>query len=66
MKNGDLVHMPGETVREGESPRLGIVIDDVPQYRTWSTKGEGRIGVLWAGSDGTIDYEPKAWLEVVA
>jgi hypothetical protein len=66
MKVGDLIHMPGETVRPGEVPSLGIVIDDVPQYRNPSRRGKGRVGIMWADNWGKVDYEPKAWLEVVS
>ena len=72
MKVGDLIHMPGETVREGEVPSLGIVIDDVPQFRNpsrWDDShrsSKGRIGVMWVGNWGKVDYEPKDWLEVVS
>jgi hypothetical protein len=66
MKNGDLIHMPGETVREGEEPSVGIVIDDVPQYRNPNRRGNGRVGIMWAGNWGKVDYEPKDWLEVIS
>jgi len=64
MKNGDLIYMPGETLREGESQSVGLVVDDVVRYRTpHSTRG--RIGILWVGGEG-VDYEPADWLEVVS
>ena len=66
MKVGDLIHMPGETVGEGERPSVGIVIDAVPQFRTESRKGKGRVGIMWVDNWGKVDYEPKAWLEVVS
>ena len=65
MKNGDLIHMPGETVREGELPSLGIVIDDAPQ-RNANHRTTGRIGIMWADNWGKVDYEPKDWLEVIS
>ena len=65
MKNGDLIHMPGETVREGELPSLGIVIDDAPQ-RNANHRTRGRIGIMWADNWGNVDYEPKDWLEVIS
>ncbi len=65
MKAGDLIHMPGETLAEGAFPSLGIVIDDVPQYRhKHSTRG--RIGIMWMENWGNVDYEPKDWLEVIS
>ena len=65
MKNGDLIHMPGETVSEGGVPSVGIVIDDVPQFRNTNRKGKGRIGIMWLDNWGRVDYEPKDWLKVV-
>ena len=43
MKPGDLIHMPGETVREGEKPSVGIVIDVEPR-----NLHDKRVGILWA------------------
>ena len=65
VKVGDLVVMPNETLAEGESQSVGLVVDDVVRYRTpHSTRG--RIGILWHDSDDGVDYEPADWLEVVA
>jgi hypothetical protein len=65
MKAGDLIHMPGQTLAKGEIPSLGIVIDDIPQFRhKHSTRG--RIGIMWVENWGKVDYEPKDWLEVVS
>jgi len=67
MKVGDLIHMPGQTMLTAEDePSLGIVIDDVPQYRNPSRRGKGRIGIMWLDNWGNVDYEPKDWLEVVS
>jgi len=65
MKAGDLIHMPGQTLQKGEFPSLGIVIDDVPSFRTENST-RGRIGVMWVENWGNIDYEPLDWLEVVS
>ncbi len=62
MKIGDLVCMPGETILPGEKPSLGIIIDD--DWRNHPGKGKKRIGVMWTDS-WRVDWEPKAWLEVV-
>lgn len=62
MKVGDLIHMPGETVRENEAPSIGIVIDDNPPL----TVGHKRIGIMWASNWGCVDWEPKGWLEVIS
>ena len=60
MKNGDLIHMPGETVPAGEAPSIGIVIDVEPRHAR-----DKRIGVLWANWH-QVEWEPKDWLEVVS
>ena len=61
MKVGDLVHMPGESVPEGELPSVGIIVADESRF----PGDNSRIGVWWTGS-GCIDYEPKDWLEVIS
>jgi hypothetical protein len=70
MKVGDLIHMPGESIIPGIStpwPSLGIVIDDdVITTHGDPRGGKGRIGVMWVDNWGKVDYEPKAWLEVVS
>lgn len=63
MKNGDLIHMPGQTLLLGEEvPGVGIVIDDSPPPSVSSK----RIGVMWTDNWGKVDYEPKEWLEVIS
>ena len=63
MKAGDLIHMPGQTLLPGdEVPSVGIVIDDDPPQSV----SKNRIGIMWADIWGQVDYEPKAWLEVVS
>ncbi len=59
MKVGDLIHMPGEAVPEGEVPSIGIVIDVEPRHAR-----DKRFGVLWANWH-QVEWEPKDWLEVV-
>ena len=61
MKVGDLVHMPGETVIEGSSPSIGIIIEDDVRF----PGGNKRIGVWWADGD-RVDYEPVDWLEGIS
>ena len=60
MKVGDLVHMPGETIVDGELPSVGIIVVDNARFPGDNT----RIGVWWSGSR-CVDYEPKDWLEVI-
>ena len=67
MKVGDLVHMPGETLRDGSVPSVGIVIDeaDPRTHKSWAGKSK-RIGIMWVENWGKVDYEPREWLEVVS
>ena len=63
MKNGDLIHMPEQTLLPGEEvPSVGIVVDDNPPPSVSSK----RIGIMWADTWGNVDYEPKDWLEVIS
>ena len=63
MKNGDLIHMPGQTLLPGdEVPSLGIVVDDDPP----TSVSKKRIGIMWLDNWGNVDYEPKDWLKVVS
>jgi hypothetical protein len=56
MKIGDLVRM------EDSDFVIGLVIDLGPVPHRPNTCN--RVGVLWTDGNG-IDYEPKAWLEVI-
>ena len=63
MKNGDLIHMPGQTLLPGEEvPGVGIVIDADPP----PSVSKNRIGIMWTDNWGKVDYEPKDWLEVIS
>ncbi len=63
MKNGDLIHMPGQTLLAGEDvPSVGVVVDDNPP----PSVSKKRIGIMWADNWGNVDYEPKDWLEVLS
>ena len=66
MKNGDLIHMPGEHLVAQSVPSVGIVVDDKVTVSGDTRGGRGRIGILWVGATETIDYEPKEWLEVIS
>ena len=66
MKNGDLIHMPGEHVVAKSVPSVGIVVDDRVTENGDPRAGRGRIGILWVDGEGRIDYEPKEWLEVIS
>ncbi len=60
MKVGDLVIMPGETIRPG-GLSVGLIVED----DTRLPGGDKRIGVLW-GDSHCVDFEPKDWLEVIS
>jgi len=66
MKNGDLIHMPGEHIVAKSVPSVGIVVDDMLTEKGDPRAGRGRIGILWVDGEGRIDYEPKEWLEVIS
>ena len=66
MKNGDLIHMPGEHIVAKSVPSVGIVVDDRVTGKGDPRAGRGRIGILWVDGEGRIDYEPKEWLEVIS
>ena len=55
-----MIHIPGEAVRKGEAPGIGIVIDTEPRH-----PHDKRIGVLWVG-ESSVDWEPRDWLEVIS
>ena len=57
MKIGDLVKMSTH-----DTGMVGIILDVCP-------RGAGRtaqVGIHWFGGSGKLDWEPKAWLEVVS
>jgi hypothetical protein len=56
--------MPGETLPIGKKPSVGLIIADDYQTRNQRRKND-RIGIMWSDGDGTVDYEPKAWLKVI-
>jgi hypothetical protein len=60
VKVGDLVTMIDETIPPGESPSVGLIVEDDIRF----PGGNTRIGVLWFDSD-CVDFEPKDWLEVL-
>jgi len=68
MKVGDLIHMPGQYCQSSDDvPSIGIVIDDdVITTRDDPRGGKGRIGVMWVDNWGSVDFEPKKWLEVLS
>ena len=62
MKEGDLIHMPGQALLNGEEvPSIGVVIDTHPRH-----PNDKRVGIMWTDNWGEVDWEPKAWLEVIS
>jgi hypothetical protein len=56
VKVGDLVKFKGSDLV------IGIIVDlNLPN----PPNTLNRVGILWTDGDG-IDYEPKAWLEVIS
>ena len=60
MKAGDLVVMPSSAdfslLRQDLG--VGLIVDN--------NIVRNRIGVLWSDGDGTVEYEPIQWLEVIS
>lgn len=57
MKIGSLVRM-----HTHETGFIGVVVKINP-------RGRGRtaqVGIHWLGGSGKIDWEPRAWLEVIS
>ncbi len=57
MKIGSLVRM-----HTHQTGFVGVVV-------SFNKRGYGRtalVGVRWIGGSGKIDWEPKAWLEVIS
>jgi len=59
MKKGDIIIMPGETIPEGETMSVGIIMTDAPDPNA------RRVDVLWLDAEGTIESEPQAWLQCI-
>ena len=57
-KQGDIVIMVGETVPEGCTMSVGIVIEPEP------AESPKRVLLRWLGADQD-DTEPRDWLQVV-
>ena len=57
-KRGDIVIMPGETILEGDTMSVGIVIE--PEFN----ESSNRVLLRWLDSDQD-DHEPADWLQVV-
>ena len=63
MKVGDLVIMGREILPVGATHTVGIIVaDDYPNLG----RSRKRIGVAWTDGGGAVDYEPRAWLEVIS
>ena len=66
MKVGDLVIMPGETLMAGDNMSIGIIVEETDPRLHNGSKRRKRVGVMWIDGGGVVDFEPKAWLEVIS
>ena len=64
MKVGDLVTMPGQKLREGESAPVAVVLKTGPE---WGARAGhlARVKVYWI-QDEENAWEPREWLEVIS
>jgi hypothetical protein len=65
VKVGDLVIMPGETLMAGDNMSIGIIVEETDPRLHNGSKRRKRVGVMWVDGGGVVDFEPKAWLEVI-
>lgn len=63
MKIGDLVTMPGQKLREGESAPVAVVLKAAPEDKP--TMYRSRVKVYWI-QDEEMAWEPREWLEVIS
>ena len=59
VKIGDLVSITEDGFYEGEV-QVGLVVEDKGGEKSFK-----RVAVLWSDGDGTIDWEPVQWLNVL-
>ena len=64
MKVGDLVIMWQEDLPVGGTHTVGIIVAD--DYPNVSFDPRKQIAVVWTDGGGAVDYEPRAWLEVIS
>ena len=66
MQVGDMVTMPESSVGRSVT---GIIVSTEPPKSLLESKPlirSKRVGVLWSDGGGTIDWEPRDWLEVIS
>ena len=63
MKVGDLVTMPGQKLREGESAPVAVVLKTGPEWG--ASAHRARVKVYWI-QDEEMAWEPREWLEVIS
>tara|TARA_A100001201_G_scaffold80168_1_gene71577 strand:+ start:57 stop:260 length:204 start_codon:yes stop_codon:yes gene_type:complete len=64
VKVGDLVTMPGQKLREGESASVAVVLKTDSEWAKM-TGHLARVKVYWI-QDEEMAWEPREWLEVVS
>ena len=63
MKAGDLVTMPGQKLREGESAPVAVVLKTDSEWCRW--RHQARVKVYWI-QDEEMAWTPREWLEVIS
>jgi len=58
MKKGDIIIMPKETIAEGSTMSVGIVMRDPPA-------DSRKVDVLWNDAEGVVYQEPRDWMQVI-
>ena len=58
MKKGDIIIMPKETIAEGNTMSVGIVMRDPPA-------DSRKVDVLWNDAEGIVYQEPRDWMQVI-
>ena len=64
MKIGDLVTMPGQKLRPGESAPVAVVLKTDPEWGP-TASARARVKVYWI-QDEEMAWEPREWLEVIS
>ena len=68
MKVGDLVIPRAWACGDmaGDNMSIGIIVEETDPRLHNGSKRRKRVGVMWVDGGGVVDFEPKAWLEVIS
>jgi len=50
----------------GDNMSIGIIVEETDPRLHNGSKRRKRVGVMWVDGGGVVDFEPKAWLEVIS